>query len=324
MKKCSFKKSESVSFALYVIILVISQFFFRKSGGVLLTLPFCAVLPAVATVFYNRRLLTVLACSLLSLFFNLVSEKELMSAVSFAILAGAFAYAGIFVKRLIVTASLRSSGKRVLYLVSALLLCVAILVCYAGLFGNPISALKARAENLEYVEMQYLDGFDFKDGYTRYDFQSRKYVTTVYFSDGKEQTADISYQEGVISVDGIRDYYEEKLKESLRAEIYDAADIDEADLVVSAFSEDAIITPEISPSEVAPFAVLEVRFRKELASDEAFARECEFFSEMLEEKGIVYSEMVFHGGFAGDDLYELSLFSERSTQAAFLEEEITH
>ena len=301
------KESKSVRFVCYITILIVSQFFFTQSGGIMLTVPLCAVLPAVATLFYNKRRLTVVTCALLSLFFNLISTNDFETAKNFAVASAVFAFAGIFVKRLVVTSALRVSGKRALYILVAAALSFGIVAFYAELFGNPIAAAKAKGENLRYVQSLYGDGFDYESEYTIYDYRNGRYITSVSFYDGKKQIADISYREGMNSaetVDEIREYYEGKLKEVYRAEIYKATSIENAELSVAKIAQEAIITPDTRTTDITHLASLEVYFRKELATQADFERECKSFVGILEESSIAYRSIVLRGGSAGEILYE--------------------
>ncbi len=294
----------------YAALLVLSQLFFTKDSGMLRMIPLAVIMPAVATVFYNNRKLTVSICVLLSLFFNMMNEQTILAAVTLSILAGVFAFVGIFVKRLFVTSMLREGTKRAVYTVCAVILAAISLVSYAALFGNVFSAAAAKEVHIDYINYMYGLDSGIACESTFYDFGSKSYVTEVSFEDGARRKALISYQRSMKpeeALDGVRDYYEEKLLDELRGQIFEATEGIESEIDSVCFDGNVIISSRWQANELAEYSVFEVRFKSQTEDLEDFVRKCEEFVSRLDSAGIVFGRIVFYGGYAENDLFRMEL-----------------
>lgn len=295
--------------AVYTVLMIGATASMLESSGILRSLPLVFLLPAVATVFYNKKRLTAALTFVFVLFFILIEKGSVLFAVITALVALAFAAVGIFVKRLIVTLFV-SDEKKIVVFVLAVLLFVACIFGYAYLFGNPFDAAAAQHDNLDYINETYGSAAP-EVRYTYYDFDEKAYMTKVSFSDDAIMSADICARDPENVIDGYNNFYEYTyltarsniLKTLLELKLPDET------RVVRVNIDDTKITGAAlkDPDQLCGQMVFDIAFYSQLNTQEEFLEKCIEYTDVIRENGFVYGKINYYGGFASDFLFEMTV-----------------
>jgi len=297
-------------YAAYAILVALSTVFTTESAGILRTIPFVLVLPALATFFINKKLITVFLCFAIALCFGAVERYSVAQTVFNAVAAGAFAGIGILAKRFFVTACVAERLKKLMVLCGALLLIIGG-AAYAFVFGNPVHAAIYAGKNAEYIKNIYGENAP-EIRYTHYDALSGKYFTNVGFTDETYMNADISL-DGTEVYDGYSNYYEYKILSERRTEMSQLLtqrfpgsqfalriNMDETDISVCAADVN-------DPQKFYGSMVFDLAFYGQLREKDAFADECRKYAEYLKSTGTIFAHFNYYGGFADEFLYEMAV-----------------
>ena len=298
-----------VFLAIYILLLIGATASMLESSGIFRTLPLIFILPAVASIFYNKKRLTALLCFGLVLLFLLVESGSVKYAALQALIAFAFACIGIFIKRLVVT-FFADSGKRVFVAILALILFAGSLFSYAFLFGNPAAQLAAHQKNISYLKESYASAAP-NIGYTYYNFDEKAYLTKVSFDEDVIMSAEICAKDEENVIDGYNNYYEYKylsarsniLKTLLELKLPDETravriNIDETKITCAAIKDPDALCTEM---------VFDIAFYSQLNTKEEFLEKCKEYYAVIEENGFVYGKINFYGGFADEFIFEMTV-----------------
>ncbi len=307
-KKLSFIKTV-LFLAVYILLMIGATASLLESSGILRTFPLVFLLPATATLFYNKKRLTTVLTFVLVLFFILIEAGSVKIAIVTALVAFAFAAVGIFIKRLVVTLFV-SDGKKLPILALSVILFVAAILFYAFLFGNPFSALSAQQKNLGYIDESY--GMASPEiRHTYYDFDEKSYMTTVSFSEDAVMSADICAADPENIVDGYNNYYEHKyllarsniLKSLLELKLPDETRAVRINIDDTKITGAALKDPESLCDEM----VFDIAFYSQLTSREEFLEKCREYHTVILDNGFVYGKINYYGGFADEFLFEMTV-----------------
>ena len=308
------KIKNAALFLIYAFIIVLCAVTVSDMGGFFRTLPFVFVLPAAATFLYNRKTLTVIltfcavfmVCSAQS---ENITQPLILSAIS-----AVFAFLGIYVKRLIITAYVcDGKSKKLFCLILSVLISVICVFFYFSVFGNPVSALIYRADNVDYIEENYPE-HDLSIKNTVYDFSMKRYFTNIRFSDESPMNARISVKNNII-IDGYHNYYEYKymsersqelsviLAESFKENVSVSCNIGETDI---------ILAPNCEKTETYSEMVFDIYIGTQIFDEESFAVKCKDYFDAVKESGFEYKALKFYGGYAGEFHYEMTIPSDFS------------
>lgn len=286
--------------SVFIIFAVFSSYTVSCGASFLRTLPFVLVLPAVSTLFYNRKLLSAFACFVCAAIFLTVESTDILNTAIFSVFAFLFSGLGMLIKRFFVTAYV-SARKRVFCLVTGIILLLIGVFSYSLVFGNPVSFAVNRAQNLDYIRNLYGKELSQAQNYTWYNMRDGRYYTNVSFTDTARMNADIS--SGKIAADGYSNYYEYKALSDRREEL--------AQMFSENVKGDCAV--RINTNETETYGdtterenmVFDVAFYAQLAEKEAFEKACEKYITALSESGFVCKKINFYGGFADEFLYKL-------------------
>lgn len=290
--------------AAYILLIFLSSLSLIQSVGIWRMFPFIIIIPAAATFFYPKKIMTAAICSLLAFIFFITESGSAVNALISAAAAFIFACAGIMVKRFIVTAVV-SKRKRVFCLICGVILFVISAAAYSFVFGNPFSAFSAEKTNKTYISQTY--GEDSPDiNYTYYSFPEKRYFTNVSFTDNSFISADISAYEGEIT-DGYSNYYEYKFLSARRQEL--------ARLLSQGFpkeqcairiniKETQISLSEINGEKYFPEMVFDIAFYEQLDNESVFAEKCRQYHDFLQENEFIFKKINYYGGYADDFKFE--------------------
>lgn len=316
MKKADHAIKKPLFFAAYILLVVFASYTASKGAGFLRSLPFAVILPAAATLFYNKKLLTTGLVFVCSLVFLLVETEKITECIITALLFALIAGAGILVKRFFVTAYV-SREKRIFCALSGAVILAAAVIFYCFLFGNPVSFMISRAGNLGYMEKTY--GEKAPDtAETYYDFTQKRYFTNVNFADTSPVKAIISAKEPVY--DGYSNYYEFVLLSERREEMaeflsshFSAGDFA---LRINVSGTEISATPETKAEDVFDEMVFDIAFYSQLSEKDAFAEKCRGYAQALAGEGFEFKTVNFYGGFADEFLFSLSVPYGESTDVS--------
>ncbi len=287
---------------IYAIIIFIATFTLSEQRGFFRTLPFVLVLPAVATLFYNKRTLTVILCGVLAMFFGLVDTADISDAVLTAIIAMIFAFAGILTKRLIVTGKLYSGRRLLCYSLSAVLVIIGTLG-YFAYFGNPIGTVGNHNDNVKYIRATYPDE-DISIGATAYSFRDKTYYTSCKIDCGRSKIfADISANEPE-RTDRYRKYLEytmlsDRITELSRT-IMTGFPGESVIFREAGFSRDVPLSQAVTPESVRAHMSFDIAFVAQITDIAEFEKKCAEYAEFLEKSSFEYKRITFYGGFADE------------------------
>ena len=295
--------------AIYTLLMIGATASMLESSGILRTIPFVFILPAAATLFYNKKRLTCALVFVFVLFFALIETGSEKTAFLLALTALAFAFVGIFIKRLVVTFFVDNSKKAITALLSVVLFAASI-VLYAFLFGNPFSAISAQNENLSYINESY--GQSAPDvRYTYYDFEEKAYMTKVAFSEDAVMSADICAKDPENVIDGYNNFYEHKYltaRSNILTSLFELEIPDETRLVRINIEDTKITGAAIKdPDALCAEMVFDVAFYSQLNTKEEFLSKCREYYDVILDGGFVFGKICFYGGFADDFLFEMTV-----------------
>ncbi|MBR5527887.1 MAG: hypothetical protein IKV97_02700 [Clostridia bacterium] len=300
----------TINYVIYILLVALSVMAMTESRGILRTFPFVLILPAVATFFVNKKLVTIFLCFATTLFLCFSEDINIGSAVFPALFAGIFSATGILSKRFFITAHI-AQDKRKLFVFPGVLLLILGVAGYFAVFGNPISAFSAKNENIAYIEERY--GEDAPNiRHTYYDFSKKTYFTNVSFIDQTYMNADIGIENGKI-YDGYSNYYEYKLLSTRRNEMAKllgghfadgrfALRINTSQTDISASAKEAQ-----EPQKFYGKMVFDLAFYDQLRETEDFVNECERCAEYLKKAGIEFASVNYYGAFADEFLFEMNV-----------------
>lgn len=307
-KKISFIK-QVLFLTIYILLMIGATASMLESAGIFRTFPLVFVLPAVATLFYNKKRLTAAVAFVLVLFFILIESGSVSVAIITSLVALAFAAVGIFIKRLAVTFWV-SENKKIILFILAVILFVASILSYGFLFGNPFSALSAQQKNLDYIEESYGSASP-EIRYTHYDFEEKAYLTRIAFSEDAVMNADICAADPENIIDGYNNYYEHKylsarsniLKSLLELKLPDETravriNIDDTQITKAALKD---------PDSLCTEMVFDIAFYYQLNTREEFLEKCREYDAAIKENGFVYGKINYYGGFADEFLFEMTV-----------------
>ncbi len=305
------KTKKAVAIIIYALLIVFAAITVTDMGGFLRTLPLVFILPPIATLLYNNRKLTVLLTFVAVFFVSSATLGKVAEAFMLSAVCAVFSFVGIYAKRLIVT-SIVCDGKAkkiFCFILSAAIVFIGF-TAYFCFFGNPVSVLSARSENLKYIGENYAEN-DINIGKTTYSFSEKRYFTNVTFTDDALMNADISVKNRVI-IDGYGNYYEYKhmsnraeqlaliLSESFREDFGIGCNIVESDI---------LFAPNVKYDDVLDKMVFDVYFGTQTPDEAAFAEKCASYAEKVKESGFSHMALKFYGGFAGEFYYEMTVES---------------
>ncbi len=318
-------------------LLFASSLAFAPEAGAFRTFPvvfFAAV--AVGFLKTNAAFCTLFSLAM-TLCVYLVSGRGTLQAIFFSLTACLFTFFGIYFARLLMlcfkTKNINVKNKSI-----ALVVAIAVLTAVLSLLlcGNVFMYFKNHKANLEYIQKSYGEIATVK--YTFYDALSCEYRTYVSFEDtvkngsedvkviyGEDNSIYVSNRKGRLN-DEIRNYFEEKIKES--------AEHDLEEIILSSDKGFRVVKSDINfpNDELVDFtkgygAYLNrvnyvVNFDSPVLSGERnmFATECEKALKALEEKEFVYGTIVFCGGDANNVFYCLT--ADMNVKADAAEEKI--
>ena len=294
--------------ALYIILMIGATASMLESSGIFATLPLILILPAVATIFYNKKRLTAILCFALVLVFRLLESGNSKNAVICAFVALAFATIGIFIKRLAVTFFVANSKKAISAILSVILAAASVF-CYFHLFGNPVSHANAHRENVAYLKETY--GTEIPDiKYTYYNYEEKAYLTTVSLEDAL-MTAEICATDPQNIIDGYNNYYEytyltsrsDILKSLLALKLPDET----REVRVNVDETKITAAPIKNPDSLCDEMVFGIAFYSQINTKEEFLEKCEEYHKVITENGFVYGIIHYYGGFADEFLFEMSV-----------------
>lgn len=300
-KKSNFFDTQIFKTAVFIIFAVFSSYTVSAGASFARTLPFVLILPAVSTLFYNKKILSSFLVLISCAIFLTVESSELYNTVLLSLTAFLFAMLGMLIKRFFVTAYV-STKKRTFCTVCGVVLTLCGIFSYSLVFGNPVSYFINRAANMDYIADTYGESFAVKANYTWYDPSDERYYTNISFSDMSEMNADISAREPVC--DGYSNYYEYKYLSARR------------ELIAKFFAENikGDCAVRINPSETVTVAaepderemVFDVAFYAQLTEKADFAAMCEKYVTALSGSDFVCKKINFYGGFADEFLYKFT------------------
>lgn len=287
--------------SVFIIFAVFSSYTVSYGASFLRTIPFVFILPALSTLFYNRKLLSAFLCFVSCAIFLTVESTDVFGTIIFSLAAFLFAGLGILVKRFFVTAYVNEK-KRIFCAVLGFVLLFAGIISYALVFGNPVSFAVNRARNVQYIEETYGKEAFRSENYTRFDAKTKRYYTNVSFTDISQMNADISFGEEVY--DGYSNYYEYKYLSERREEL--------ASLFAENVKGECAVRINTSETETAADTLLnqdmvfDVAFYSQLTEKEDFAATCEKYLNALVQHGFECKKINFYGGFADEFLFKFS------------------
>lgn len=295
-----------IKLAVYILLVILSASTISSKMGIARTVPFVLIFPAVATFFYNKKLLTVLLSFVSALIFTLVGADNMLEAVALSAVSAGVAGLGILVKRFFITAYVRRENRAVFAVCGAVLFAVSA-VFYAFVFGNPVTCLISGAQNREYIHSTY--GEDAPEiNYTYYDLSERRYFSNISFKDVSPMNADISASGTVF--DGYSNYYEFKAlsarREQLAKLLSEKFSPGEFAVRINVYETDLSVLPETQAQELFDGMVFDIAFYAQLTEKEAFAEKCGEYIKALSENGFSYRRINFYGGFADEFLYHIA------------------
>jgi len=295
--------------AVYTLLMIGATASMLESSGILRTIPFVFILPAAATLFYNKKRLTCALVFAFVLFFTLIEAGSEKVAFLMALISVAFAFVGIFIKRLVVTFVVDKSKRAVTCILSVILF-VAAIVLYAFLFGNPFSAISAQSNNLSYINESYGQSApDVK--YTYYDFEEKAYMTKVAFSEDAVMSADICAKDPENIIDGYNNFYEHKYltaRSNILTSLFELELPDETRVVRINIDDTKITGAALKdPDALCTEMVFDVAFYSQLNTKEDFLAKCREYYDVILDGGFVYGKISFYGGFADDFLFEMTV-----------------
>ncbi len=307
-KKLSYIKAV-LFLAVYIILMIGATASMLESGGILRTFPLVFLLPALATLFYNKKRLTAALTFVLVLFLILIEAGSVKIAVITALVACAFAAVGIFIKRLVVTLFV-GDGKKLPIVALSIILFVAAILFYAFLFGDPFSALSAQKKNLDYIDESY-GAASPEIRHTYYDFDEKAYMTKVSFSEDAVMSADICAADPDNIIDGYNNYYEHKyltarsniLKSLLELKLPNETRAVRINIDDTKITGAALKNPDALCTEM----VFDIAFYSQLTSREEFLEKCREYHKVILDNGFVYGKINYYGGFADEFLFEMTV-----------------
>jgi hypothetical protein len=309
MSKNVSKVKKTASFFAYVLLIVLSAITLTNAGGFFRTIPFVLVLPALATFLYNKRELTSALTFLATFMVASAQSLDIKKAFLLSVAAFIFSFAGIYIKRLLITAYVCDGKARKIFCI--ILACAFLLIgsaVYFTLFGNPVSALVSRADNIAYIKENYPER-ELEINETVYDFSHRRYFTNVSFMSDSPMNADISVKGGVI-IDGYHNYYEykymSKRAQELSLIIYEAFR-ENTSVGCNIAKTDILFAPNKTAGETYSDMVFDIYFGTQTADESTFAGKCKEYCEAINEKGFEYGALKFYGGYAGEFYYEMTV-----------------
>ncbi len=297
---------------IYAFIIFIATFTLTEQRGFFRTLPFILILPAVATFFYNKKLLTVILCGILAMFFGLVDSSDIAVAALLAILAMIFSSIGIVSKRLFITGTLSETKRSICYIL-AVVLVVAGIVGYFGFFGNPVDLVGKHSDNVKYIRSAYPDE-TITIGKTAFDFYDRTYYTSCKIICGNTKIiADISAKSPPHS-DKFRKYLEytllgERITELSRTIM---SNLPGESVLIREVSvdESVALTSSLTADDVRAHMSFDIAFIAQLTDISDFAKKCDEYIRALDSASFDYKTITFYGGFA--DEYRFCAVYEKS------------
>ena len=308
------KTKKAVAIIIYALLIVLAAITVTDVGGFLRTLPFIFILPPVATLLYNKRLLTVLLTFVAVFFVSSATFGSVTEALMLSVVSAIFSFVGIYVKRLIVTCVVcDGKAKKIFCIILSAVIAVISFGAYFCFFGDPVSAFSARNENIKYIGENYAEN-DINIGKTTYSFSEKRYFTKVTFTDDALMNADISVKNNVI-IDGYNNYYEYKYM-SNRAEqlalILSESFREDFGIGCNTVESDILFAPNVKYEDTFDKMVFDVYFGTQTADEAAFAKKCASYAEKVKESGFSHMALKFYGGFAGDFYYEMTVESDFS------------
>lgn len=303
------KAKKAVSIIIYAVIIVVAAITVTETGGFFRTLPFVFVLPAVATLFYNKRLLTALLVFVATFLVSASVNGDMVQVLLLSAISAVFALVGIYAKRLIVTALVcDGKAKRTFCIIYAAAIFFVFSVSYFIFFGNPVSQLMASSDNRAYISENYGEN-EIKVGKTIYNYSKNRYFTNITFTDESPMNADISVKNRTI-IDGYNNYYEYKYMSQRAADlsrILSASFKEELGVGCNIGETDILFAPNVSDvREVYGKMVFDVYFGTQTADEATFAKKCAEYKKAVDDSGFEYCALKFYGGFAGDFYYEMT------------------
>ena len=306
------KIKNTALFLIYAFLIVLCAVTVSDMGGIWRTIPFAFILPALATFLYNRKTLTVILTFFAVFTVCSAQSENIIQPIITAVISTVFAFLGIYVKRLIVTAFVcDGKHKKVFCLVLAGVISIISVCLYFSRFGNPVSCLIYRQNNVDYIEENY-PGHDLSIKNTIYDFSAKRYFTNIRFSDESPMNAQISLKNKVI-IDGYHNYYEYKyLSERAQSLSLILAQRYPENMSVgcNTVETDIILAPNCEKADTYSEMVFDIYLGTQLFDEESFAAKCKDYFEAVKEAGFEHKALKFYGGYAGEFYFEMTIPSD--------------
>lgn len=338
MKKSTIK-TDTLKNAISLCLLFGASLAFAPSAGIIRTFPI-VFFGGVFAGFVGAGTIycTLFSCAM-TLCIYLVSARGVPEAVFFALTGAFLTIAGMYFAKLILlfvktkkgVVRRRAAALAVLFAVASVLLCLI-------LTGNAFGYVKSNKANREYVAKSY--GELAEVNYTCFDTFSREYRTYVTFSDiaeidgketkifyGEDDSVYVGNKNGKLN-DGVRNYFEEKIKVKAEHDIERIilgssygfkvikSDID--------FPNDELVDMSKNYTEYLDRIAYVVNFDSIISKGgrDRFASVCsealKALKQSFETDGFVYDTIVFCAGDANDVIY--SLTSDMNTEPDDAEE----
>jgi len=306
------KIKNTVLFLAYALLIVLCAVTVSDIGGIWRTIPVAFALPALATFLDNRKTLTVILTFFAVFTVCSVQSENILQPLITAAVASVFACLGIYVKRLVITACVcDGKPKKVFCLTLAAIISIISVCLYFSYFGNPVSCLSYRQNNIDYIEENYPE-HDLSIKNTIYDYSMRRYFTNIRFSDESPMNAQISVKNKVI-IDGYHNYYEYKyMSERAQGLSLILAESFPENLSVgcNTVETDIILAPNCEKTETYSEMVFDIYLGTQIYGEEDFAVKCKDYFEAVKESEFEYKALKFYGGYAGEFYYEMTVPSD--------------